>query len=831
MSTTDAAATTPVELIVHLGDGTTGAAQAQRILRQRAAELDALGTRFLGQMLERVQPRRFDWQHEQRVEAFHALPAGRAAAEAAAVLDAAVADACERGARRLVWINDTLLRRGTAALDALRRLDPARVRVRPVAYVREHGAWARDAYLQWGLRHKTYDGPVQPFDAWAGKRRFDVADRLAPWLEAFGDDVDIRNHDALADAAADFLGSLGLAATPSPSPPARPMEELALRAIFNDRIAGPVAPARFNDLLGAQDIDFGLAPERWLEQRLPSADDLARLAGACAVDRAALDALLAARGQPALAPSEAAGLVALDGGTLAGVLFQMLLLQATRVERLEQRVAQLEAAPTATPVVAMAPDVPADPLIARSLAPALGYFGATAADALEVPVGAVVRSLRLSLDEQAPTFLNLRRLELLQGGKAIAPAPGWRVSQSSTTGAEAANGAANLLTGQGIHSGAEKAPSWTATFDPPIAVDMLRLYNRSDGWGSRSRTLRIDAVLESGETLRLHTGLGEAGLRCALAGSAAAAGVALPDPLPASAEALEGLRARLIAALAERLRQQLIAPADVPWRDVLRIFDVWGQRGEPGDDDLAVLSAFLIHQSRQHAGMSIKSFSLLLDTQQRLRRLQDAINALAAEWGLGGFMLTRHGVKPQGVLRREPQRFLHHLVAVVDVLRRLDRDPVLAYGTLLGAVRDHHFIAHDDDVDLLYRSGASSRAEVEAELPVLKAQLQDAGFKVVDLLPNSLNMHVIDARNGAVMDVFPCWLEDGSLQMHMESMKIRGIDPAIVHPSGAMDFLGTTLPVPAKPEAFLEERYGPGWSVSDQFFEWPWPLKADAPST
>ena len=103
------------------------------------------------------------------------------------------------------------------------------------------------------------------------------------------------------------------------------------------------------------------------------------------------------------------------------------------------------------------------------------------------------------------------------------------------------------------------------------------------------------------------------------------------------------------------------------------------------------------------------------------------------------------------------------------------------------------------------------------------------GFRVVNLLPNSLNMHVIDSRNGAVMDVFPCWEEQERLCMHMESMKIRGIDPAIVYPSGTLSLLGRTLPAPADPEAFLQERYGDGWRVSDQFFEWPWPLKQETP--
>src|SRR5690606_15823366 len=156
-----------------------------------------------------------------------------------------------------------------------------------------------------------------------------------------------------------------------------------------------------------------------------------------------------------------------------------------------------------------------------------------------------------------------------------------------------------------------------------------------------------------------------------------------------------------------------------------------------------------------------KTFAHLLDRRSRLLRLQAEVNTLAVERGLGRTMITRHGLKSEGVLRREPARFLAHMRAVVDALQSLGREPVLAYGTLLGAVRDGDFIAHDDDVDLMYRSRAGSRAEAEADLLQVKAELEAKGFRVEDLLPHSLNMHVIDRKTGTAMDAFPCWEEGG----------------------------------------------------------------------
>jgi hypothetical protein len=380
-----------------------------------------------------------------------------------------------------------------------------------------------------------------------------------------------------------------------------------------------------------------------------------------------------------------------------------------------------------------------------------------------------------------------------------------------------------LLTQAGIHSGPERAPWWQLELKEAVVVDALRVWNRSDGWGSRSRTLAIDVDDGAGGFRRIYEGRSASNLAAAVAAAAKAAAIEV-DALPMTVDAASQLRNRLLSAIAVRVVSGEIALSAIDWRGVVPLLDVW-RAHQPSADEWTVIAAFLLFQQQGKGGTSIKSFSLLLHTQAHLQRLQHAINHIASVRGLGGFMLTRHGVKGEGVLRRHPERFLDHMQAVLAALRDLGRAPVIAYGTLLGAVRENNFIAHDDDIDLVYRSRSRNRAEVEAELPTIQDALRERGFKVVNLLPNSLNMHVIDARNGAVMDVFPCWEQDGRIQMHMESMKVRGIDPAIMYPATEVSLLGRQLPAPARPEAFLLERYGPGWQVSDQFFEWPWPLK------
>ncbi|MDQ3288186.1 MAG: LicD family protein [Pseudomonadota bacterium] len=832
------AAEKPIELVVHIGDGKTGSSAIQKVLRREVGLLAENAVYYLGLMLEFAPVKKFDWQRDTRIEAFHALPKERAIAEMAEVLQGSVDIAREHGTTRLVLSNETLLRRSATMIGALRILDPTTVAVRPVVYVRRHDRWALSAYLQWGLRHKAYEGPIKSFAEWSRGTPFTVHGELKQWLDAFGPAVEVRNFDAAPDVVSDFLQLLGV--TGSDSLPVRanespPPEELALRALFNQQAASSSAPVRFNKLFHAADVDFRLSLGSWLREKLPTPSQLQDVADSCAEDRVAVNEALRACGQPPLLSGDA-GFIApqLDPEVLMSALFQMIAIQAQELEQLEKRMSSMS-----TPAgnkLAVEPGSPegqegllVSAGILQVLAPGLGYFGANRTDNLQVEVGGTVRSLRLGLSEGTRTFLNLRKLEFLRNGKVFdVPDGGFAVSQSSVSGDEGRHGPANLLSGAGIHSEGELAPWWGITFDPPIQIDQLTLWNRSDGWGSRSRTLSIDATFDDGATRCLYRGNGARSLSRSLSAAAGhAPNVTLPPELPDSAAALQGLRRDLFAGIADRVRTQELAPGKVQWRELVPLLDVWGKLEEPGRDEWTLIAAFLLFQQQAKAGTSIRSFSLLLNSQSRLKRLQQEINQLARVLGLGMFMLTRHGLRPAGVLRTDPQRFLAHTQAVLDALSRMGRDPVLAYGTLLGAVRDGDFIAHDDDIDLLYRSRATSKAAVEAELSSIKEELRGYGFRVTDLLPNSLNMHVMDPRSGTDMDVFPCWEEGGLLQMHMEGMKIRGIDPAIVYPTGRIEFLGRTFPVPAQPEAYLEHRYGPGWRVSDQFFEWPWTIKEE----
>ena len=224
-----------IKLILHVGAGKTGTTSIQKMLNNGRSQLGALGVHYLGLMLEHA-PQHFQWQRPTTVnQDFHSLGHADAVAQLLVALKAAVQQAQASDVHTLIWSNESLFDRNSQVLDALSQLQDA-LDVTILVYIRRHDSWAQSAYIQWGLKHKTYKGPMKSFNEWVESGLPKFHERLMGLINAGVGTLVLRNLDGIADSVEDFKSVCGLTSLDLPS--ARVNEsvgstELLLRTLFN----------------------------------------------------------------------------------------------------------------------------------------------------------------------------------------------------------------------------------------------------------------------------------------------------------------------------------------------------------------------------------------------------------------------------------------------------------------------------------------------------------------------------------------------------------------------------------------------------------------------
>jgi SAM-dependent methyltransferase len=172
--------------------------------------------------------------------------------------------------------------------------------------------------------------------------------------------------------------------------------------------------------------------------------------------------------------------------------------------------------------------------------------------------------------------------------------------------------------------------------------------------------------------------------------------------------------------------------------------------------------------------------------------------------------------------RAAVEGYLDQVGEVLEALRDAGRPAFLAFGSLLGAVREGKLIGHDVDVDLGYFSAFDHPADVILEgfriERVLRAKgydpIRENGGFLALFLPQSDGSR----RN---LDIFTAFCHDGMLfQVH--DITVPGSE-ADVLPLSTVRFEGREMPAPAKPEVFLQAAYGPDWRVPNPAFEFTTP--------
>ncbi|GAB2469960.1 hypothetical protein GCM10027265_18820 [Jatrophihabitans fulvus] len=154
-----------------------------------------------------------------------------------------------------------------------------------------------------------------------------------------------------------------------------------------------------------------------------------------------------------------------------------------------------------------------------------------------------------------------------------------------------------------------------------------------------------------------------------------------------------------------------------------------------------------------------------------------------------------------------------------------DVTPFVAFGALLGAIRDGKLIGHDVDIDLGYLSKHTHPVDVARESFGLERIFRRAGWDTVRFSAADFKVIAPDIPGvpdaARYIDIFGGFVADGTFYL-MPNVAVPVGDVSIL-PLGQITLEGRTLPGPADPESLLLATYGPGWVTPDPAFKYKTP--------
>jgi SAM-dependent methyltransferase len=146
-------------------------------------------------------------------------------------------------------------------------------------------------------------------------------------------------------------------------------------------------------------------------------------------------------------------------------------------------------------------------------------------------------------------------------------------------------------------------------------------------------------------------------------------------------------------------------------------------------------------------------------------------------------------------------------------------DLFITYGTLLGAVREGGFLAHDNDYDASFVSSATTGPEAADELVEIAKVLIAKGYRVGAM---GGGLHVIDpARPDHRIDIFHIYFDaDGVLQHPFGYAGRTQITTADWKGTREIEFVGRPALIPVCAEKLLATFYGDDWRLPKTAFKW-----------
>ena len=168
-------------------------------------------------------------------------------------------------------------------------------------------------------------------------------------------------------------------------------------------------------------------------------------------------------------------------------------------------------------------------------------------------------------------------------------------------------------------------------------------------------------------------------------------------------------------------------------------------------------------------------------------------------------------------------------VAAVDALEKCGFEPILTFGTLLGAIRDHNLINGDNDIDI----GIIVNYGDNSVWQGVKSALEEAGFSIARQysIQGNITEQAYSAEgfyfdvwglcrqegNDCLRAFYHCQIDEGDYHSaHDRSIKYIDLPDFSLRktvPVGDYE-----LPVPVNAEEMVECVYGPNWRIPDPDF-------------
>lgn len=239
------------KLIIHVGMGKTGSSSIQKSLFQSRSLLLDNGVYYLGLMLENYPlTSEYSWHLAAGWRHLTTLSLDDRTKQLAAAFNE-INKNLPTSIHTLVWSNESLFVQ-PGEFKILMQFLNEYFETCIVGYIRRPDAWILSAYLQWGIKHKSYKGGLKNFNRWVDDKRYVASPMMREWSElAF--QSGFHNFDAIDNVCEHFITTYlpimsdsikSIRANESPSPVA-----LSLFALYNSSFSREVLPDELEPLL------------------------------------------------------------------------------------------------------------------------------------------------------------------------------------------------------------------------------------------------------------------------------------------------------------------------------------------------------------------------------------------------------------------------------------------------------------------------------------------------------------------------------------------------------------------------------------------------------